>query len=289
MTRNQKNVSLVEGHLAQQPHLLDAFRICTAIFASRSDLAVAVSGSLVSGRIDQYSDLDFEILTPSATFIPEVAQWIGEKIQAIGTALAKFPATHIGMPNLHVHFFHRHGSIVKVDVWIKEKEDAPKGHVLWAPDFWDSEWRADTPGTTHHQPFDARDHAERLIGWSWYTFTKLARGESFEAFDSLHCMRSKALLPCLQFLYQQPFEGYRYAERRLPTEEQLALVAGVPASLETRELLRCLFQIQAHFRRAYEKMPQCDESVLHRLTTMTQHIAALPVPPGLPNPNAGTD
>jgi predicted nucleotidyltransferase len=38
-----------------------------ALLQGRSDLTVALSGSLVSGRIDRYSDLDFEIIIHPGT------------------------------------------------------------------------------------------------------------------------------------------------------------------------------------------------------------------------------
>ena len=87
---------------------------------------------------------------------------------------------------------------------------APRARAAWAAL---PERRPEESGPA--EGIDFADLIHKFTGWAWYTYAKIARGELFEAVNSLDCMRVRALLPCLQLLSGLPFEGYRRIEARL--------------------------------------------------------------------------
>ena len=237
----------VRRRLSSLPALRRVFDHCVDRFSRSGEHGLGLKGSLKTGEVDVYSDIDFALAVPDASRLAEARDWVREVVCSAGRPLATFPATHLGMENLLIFFLETGGAVVKVDVGVLTREElltGPDALILHDPGGLLSVPRDAGPSGP---PRDFSDLHQKFSGWVWYTYTKIGRGELLEAVDSLSTMRSWALLPCLQLAEGLPVEGYRRLEQRLPAGSLASLRRTFPASLERAELLRCLEEMIALF------------------------------------------
>src|SRR5512133_1319637 len=93
---------LVSAGLAHQPALRRYHDAAIARFAARDDLGIIVSGSLATGAVDRWSDLDIELVVATRAEVAPTVAWMREQVHGLGPLLAEFPASHIGMPDLWI-------------------------------------------------------------------------------------------------------------------------------------------------------------------------------------------
>jgi hypothetical protein len=246
MVLNNKDqiLSIRNGITSYRP-LLHVFDHCITELTRKISIGLAMTGSLTKGTADHYSDLDFEVVIPSETSLAEAKSWVIECVSSAGQLLASFPATHLGLPNLLIFFLQVESQIVKVDVHvfpIDEFRSFPQPVILFDPEdqFAGSPLKGEPEASQLAFTPNFADLYQKFSGWTWYTYTKLARGEYLETVDALDVMRSQALLPCLQFIEHLPFEGYRRLETRLSEDFLLALRQTYPSQLQRDEILRAL-------------------------------------------------
>lgn len=237
-------LSIRNGIISYRP-LLHVFDHCITELTRKISIGLAMTGSLTKGTADQYSDLDFQVVIPSETSLAEARSWVIECVSSAGQLLASFPATHLGLPNLLIFFLQVESQVVKVDVHVlpvDEFSSLPQPVILFDLEDQFSGSPINGEPESSQLPFTPNfsDLYQRFSGWTWYTYTKLARGECLEAVDSLDTMRSQALLPCLQFIEHLPFEGYRHLETRLSKDFLLALRQTYPSHVQRDEILRAL-------------------------------------------------
>ncbi len=242
---NKNQILTIRNGIISYRSLLHVFDHCITELTRKISIGLAVTGSLTKGTADQYSDLDFQVVIPSETSLAEARSWVIECVSSAGQLLASFPATHLGLPNLLIFFLQVESQIVKVDVHlfpIDEFRTLPQPIILFDPEnqFVGSPLRGESEASQLPFTPNFSDLYQRFSGWTWYTYTKLARGECLEAVDSLDTMRSQALLPCLQFIEHLPFEGYRHLETRLSEDFLLALRQTYPSHIQRDEILRAL-------------------------------------------------
>ncbi len=217
--------------------------------AARNDLSVFIQGSIATNTTDPYSDVDLVFVTDGNLSLQEESQWLKRVMSSLGPLVAHFPATHLGMDNLLISFINMNGDVVKIDVKMEPFEmfqaDAVTKALHLSKRMRMESWRK----SDFAPPLpDFEDIHQKFVGWIWYTYTKIARGEWFEAVDSLDCMRGKALLPCLHLSANVPREGYRRLETRLPEKLVQQLRSTYPSGFEPRELTRALLALSFMFR-----------------------------------------
>jgi predicted nucleotidyltransferase len=262
-------------HLGKFPILHRVMRACIFAFAER-DYAVGVCGGMAKGFADEYSDIDLLVAGHDASDTAARTD-IGSIFSSIGEVIGVFPAAHVGLPRLLVGYIFTDGSIVKVDVQ----------HVDWRCD------RIREPLLIVHDP--ARRIASCLDGvvvrdecdvallyskftcWLWYSYTKIARGELFQAARSLDFSRENALLPCLRHrLGLATADGHRRIEFELPSQEVGRLHLTYPRALERGELLRALGELGGHFAEVVQPMlpGACpEEADMHTFNNVRECIA----------------
>ncbi len=184
---------------------------------------LALTGSLATGTGDAVSDIDLDLSCSDAAQRDALKARIDRSLRDAGAVLAEFPATHIGLPELHVAFVDVDGVLVKVDVRYRV---GSSGAACPPP--------ADPPAV------DLAGLHSRFTGWMWYTHTKIVRGEYWEAADSIAVMRAQALIPMLLFVRDLPAEGYRRIETRLAPIERARLDATYPQALRPDALRAAL-------------------------------------------------
>jgi len=233
------------------PELRAAYDAIYRAIAARDDAALLLSGSLVGDTVvSDMSDLDIEVVARPGTDIAALDRWVKDLVRGLGKVIAEFPATHLHLPDLEIVFVERRGTVLKVDVWTMSTEGLPfvAGAVaVHDPGGFVAAARAALAEGGGSVP-DYGDLHHKLVGWTWFTFTKLRRGQLFEAVESLDVMRSFALLPFLHLLESNPPHGYRYLEQRLPAPRRAALLATFPRAHEEAEIFRALLATADLFR-----------------------------------------
>jgi hypothetical protein len=196
--------------------------------------------------VDCYSDIDFVLYVHNEmTDLAGLHDDVRRVVAATGDLVAAFPANHIGLPNLLVFFVLYQDRIVKVDVELCHLAaiSTPQAVTLIS-DPNDQAARclarlSALPGVTLTS--DAvHDMDQKMCGWVWYAYTKLARGELFEAWDAIDVMRRLVVVPCLHSIQDLPREGFRRLEQRLAQPLLERLRECYPTSLDRQELLRAL-------------------------------------------------
>ena len=219
------------------PHAAVLHRIARQIVA-RGAHALAIHGSLVKGGVDVYSDVDVTIVCPVGK-LENTTQAILSALTDVGEIFAQFRADHLDSCNTIVAYLDVRGTVVKLDAAFCEREG-----VITLPaeaTFLIDECEADAHGTrrTAHRP-EPEVLFAKLCGWLWFTYARLARGELFAAARSIDFSREAALLPLIHLRLNNPNDGHRRVEWRLPRKLIEALRATHPASLDCDELIRAL-------------------------------------------------
>ncbi|HST60408.1 MAG TPA: methyltransferase domain-containing protein [Longimicrobium sp.] len=244
-----QGTAAVDGILARLAHLPPlhrAFADLVPWLCAREDWSVAVWGSVARGEADLYSDIDLAVLAGPD---PEAARGeIVERMRGIGREIVAFSGSHVGRPELRVTYLEVDGWPVKIDLEVTRAEAAAplpdEAMVLHAP-------RHPFPAARQASGAAAVDVAgleQRFCGWIWYTYTKIARGELFQAARSIDFTRENALLPLLLMLRGLPQDGHRRIEQRLPPPLVQRLAETYPARLEPGEIRRALLRMADLYR-----------------------------------------
>jgi len=201
-------------------------RLLDSIDIPRS-VRVEVQGSIARGDADRYSDADLRF-TGEPESVAHLREAFPGVLATLGTVLSAFPATHLGLDDLLVTFVEVDGRVVKIDADFSAGESSHSDEISSAR---------------------LQDGDRKFVGWMWYTFAKIGRGEYFESAAALDTMRGSALVPLLLHMMQLPPEGYRRLELRLSAAVQGELRATYPRTLEQDELLRAFLAMTDFYRR----------------------------------------
>ncbi|MFZ5817781.1 MAG: oxalate:formate antiporter [Bacillota bacterium] len=151
---------------------------------------VAVGGSLITGQMDPFSDLDLIIVTTEGVTAERMA--IAERL---GELLAAFTGEHVGEPRLLICLYadpllHVDLKLVDLEGFARRIEDPV---VLWERS---GELSAAIArlGPSHPMP-DLQWIEDRFWVWIHYGALKLGRGELFEVIDFLAFLRGQVLGP----------------------------------------------------------------------------------------------
>lgn len=227
--------------LAPLPPLHRAFAGLVPWLCAQEGWSVAAWGSVARGEADRYSDLDLAVLVEDDE--DAARERIVERIRGIGREIVAFAGSHIGKPELRVTYLEVDGWPVKIDLELFRADAAPPlpddAVVLHAPR------HPFPPARTAAGPagVDVAGLEQRFCGWIWYTHTKIARGELFQAARSIDFTRENALLPLLLMLRGLPQDGHRRIEQRLPAPLVQQLSETYPARLEAGEIRRALLRL----------------------------------------------
>jgi predicted nucleotidyltransferase len=181
--------------------------------------AVVISGSAVTGGIDEWSDLDLVVFVDDRV---EKEMWDEhfEIVARLGkNFLAAFRGDHVGEPRVLICLYD--DPLLHVDVKFMAHKDAPTLHypaeVLWS--------RGSPPSLPgpDAKSFDVQWCANRLATWAHYIGVKIERGELFEALHSVDYLRSRVLCPLIALeAGVEPRATRRIEETRSPRLEALA-------------------------------------------------------------------
>lgn len=202
-------------------------------------IGVAAGGSFISGRMDEFSDLDLVVVTDPDTWsaAPDGRRALAA---SLGPLLAAFTGEHVGEPRLLICLYgpppvHVDLKFVTPDALAKRVEDPI---VLWDRDGRLHE--ALRGGVARYPAPDAQWIEDRFWIWVHYVAAKIGRGELFDALDSLGFLRGRVLGPLiLEEAGAQP-----NAVRRIEYDAP-ARARELEATLAGRDARECLRALQA--------------------------------------------
>lgn len=240
--QNDPRISDIAGSLSvidtwPGPHAV-VFSGCLGWAEKRGDVAVALHGSAMKGKVDVYSDIDLTVaaegIDPSVA-AQDFVQLLGE----LGAPLAIFGADHLGASNVVIGYVEVDGWVVKVDarfVKVGNSFSLPKeARAIHGPS------AAFAQAVREEQiPPQIGILARKLCGWLWFTHGRAARGELFAAARSIDFSREYALLPIVLARLSLPQDGHRRIEERLPAEVLQPLRSTYPTILSRSEIHRAL-------------------------------------------------
>jgi len=225
------------------PQPLRAIATALAAWAQEDGrLGLAIHGSATKGGLDEFSDLDFTVVSGPQLGAREVAESFDRLVVTLGLPLARFFADHLGNSSTQILYFAAEDWVVKLDVAFVEAGSNYRLPV-------ESQILLDPEQLLSAMPRRAEDKVdgqillEKLCGWLWFTYSRIERGELFAAARSIDFSRENALLPLVLARLGLPQEGHRRIESRLPSTVLSALRATHPAQLVRTDLYAALKQL----------------------------------------------
>lgn len=216
-------------------------RIRRAVSTDSRFVGLAVGGSLLTGDVDEFSDLDLVVVVADDAHAAVMADRVAIAAQW-GSLVAAFTGEHVGEPRLlvclydepPVHVDLKFVTQPELDVRIEDPV------VLWERD---GSVTALLARTAAREPTaDPQWIEDRFWIWIHYGAAKLGRGEFFETLGMLGFLRTVALAPLLNLLDHRPVRGVRRVERHYPAHVQALsqTVAGYDANELGRALQSCV-------------------------------------------------
>jgi predicted nucleotidyltransferase len=175
-------------HAAFLEHALSVLRTDERI------TGIAIGGSFVSGRMDEFSDIDL-VLVIDPPKIDEIMPERWELAARLGCLVDAFTGEHVGEPRLLICLYDQ--PVLHVDLKFVSLADVAK-RVEDPALVWDRQGRvAEMLATAeaHYPAPDLQWIEERFWPWVHYISVKIGRGELFEVLDGLAFLRARVLGP----------------------------------------------------------------------------------------------
>jgi predicted nucleotidyltransferase len=202
-------------------------------------VGVAGGGSLVTGNIDEFSDLDLVIVVDDEAYEGVLAAR-RTLAAALGTLLECFTGEHVGEPRLLICLYGP--PLLHVDLKFVPLRDA---HVRVEDPviLYEREARLSAALSRGAARFPEPDQAwlgERFWIWVHYGATKIGRGELFEALDFLSFLRGSVLGPLILEKVGSRPSGVRRLEVAAPTWAK-----ELERTVATHDARQCLDALEA--------------------------------------------
>lgn len=246
-------------------------------------VGLAAGGSFVSGRMDEFSDLDLVVVVdPGAS--AEMREERRALAASLGPLLAAFTGEHVGEPRLLICLYGP--PLVHVDlkfVTPAELASRVEDPVL----LWDRDGQVLVALGTGASAFPRPDLQwieDRFWIWVHYGAAKIGRGELFEALDFTAFLRGSVLGPlALQEASAQP-TGVRHLERAAPGRAKQ--LRDTLAQYDARDCIRALRAAIVMYRELREqaatpqlrRSPEAERAAEDYLSEVARRFADTPNP-----------
>jgi hypothetical protein len=216
----------------------------------RRIVGIAAGGSYVSDTMDEFSDLDLVIAVEPERH-DEVLAAAKAIAATLGRLLAAFTGDHVGEPRLLICLYDE--PLLHVDLKFVALPDVAR-RVEDPVVLWQRARRlsiALEAGQARYPQPDAQWIEDRFWVWVHYGASKIARGEIFEAIDSLSFLRAAVLGPlALERAGARP-SGVRKIEARAPEiARALASTIALPDRAACLAALRAAVELYRSLRGA---------------------------------------
>lgn len=174
-------------------------------------LGLLAGGSMITGNMDKYSDLDL-IVVYDTGFKEEIMKQRIQIAEKLGNLLSAFTGEHVGEPRVVICLYGTPTLHVDIKyVTVQELEQRVEDPII----LWEREDKISTlmNATSSNYPYPNPQWIEdRFWVWVHYGATKLGRGELFELIDHLNFMRSAVLGPLFHIKNGELPRGVRKLE-----------------------------------------------------------------------------
>lgn len=265
----------VYEHVAALP---DHRRVLEALLGSFRDdpaaVAAWVSGSLASGRTDEFSDLDVGIcLRDEPT---RAAAWEGRWEWDIAPWFHRLDADHV-RPYFVIYFYDaadEDGTSVKADIALYVPEDLPPPEggpyrLAWDDTGELAEWAARRADSALDWSLAAHEDA-RFWAWTYYSLRHIQRGELYEVASELAWLRG-IVERWRARLVGHPEFRYRRAEAHYDVSE-LAETFAAPDRRSLKQALLKLIELHERQRSTLDADWYTSEGARRRIRSMVEAL-----------------
>ena len=230
-------------------------------------VGVAAGGSYASDSMDEHSDLDLVIAVEPA-HVTAVMTERGEIAASIGALLAAFTGEHVGEPRLLICLYGP--PALHVDLKFVELSDV-SARVEDPIVLWERDGRVTASlaqGTARYPQPDTQWIEDRFWIWIHYGSSKVARGELFEAMDSLAFLRMVVFGPLMLRSAGARPQGVRRIESAAPALADRLLTTV--AQHDAHSCLRAFDAAVALYRELRPATVRCsaaEHAAIEHLTT----------------------
>jgi hypothetical protein len=216
-------------------------------------LGCAAAGSWITGELDEHSDLDLVIVTADEHY----EQVLGEMDSlslSLGTRIAGFTGEHVGVPNMMICLYedpllHVDLKFVSLSMFTDRIENP---EVLWERDGQLTKAIEENKPSIPH--VDMQWVEDRFWTWVHYGAARIARGEIFEAIDTLAYLRARVLGPMLCAKAHRIPRGVRRIEKYCPEDARLLETTVAPHDArKCAEALRNAARVYVELRENLDK------------------------------------
>lgn len=205
-------------------------------------VAVLGAGSLITGTMDEYSDIDLIAVSSPESYESVSADRLSI-LKTLGDLVSYFSGEHVGEPRLMICLYSQ--PLLHVDVKfvslndLKQRVENPL--ILFERQGCVSSLFQSTQAL-HPMP-DPQWIEDRFWTWIHYAALRLGRGELFEVIDMLGFIRGQVLGPLALVSHGQLPRGVRRIEKHCPDD-----LADFKATLALHERKSCADAIAATIR-----------------------------------------
>lgn len=182
-------------------------------------VGVAIGGSYVTGRLDEFSDLDL-VLAVDPSQVDDVMSERKQIAARLGNLVDAFTGEHVGEPRLLICLYDR--PVLHVDLKFVSLPDVGNRVedpvILWERDGQITD-QFRTQEAVYPMP-DLQWLEERFWIWVHYQSTKIGRGETFEIIAGFSFLRTRVLGPLVLMEAGVQPAGVRKIETAAPARAQ---------------------------------------------------------------------
>ena len=203
-------------------------------------LGLAIGGSWITNEIDEFSDIDFVLVTKNK-LAPDADKMI-RFAEQLGNLLNAFTGEHFGEKRLLVCLYDN--PLLHVDLKfitpdeLYERVENPI--VVWEKDNILTEIIKNSEPNFPFVNFQWIE--DRFWIWIHYTVSKIGRGEFFETLDAISYLRTNVIAQFLQIKNNHLPKGLRKAEKHFKEDDLKKLISTV-AEYDINSLFKSVEEI----------------------------------------------
>ncbi|MCB9207844.1 MAG: aminoglycoside 6-adenylyltransferase [Ignavibacteriales bacterium] len=208
-------------------------------------LGLAIGGSWITNDIDEFSDIDFVLVTKNK-IAPDKEKMI-KFVEQFGNLLNAFTGEHVGEKRLLVCLFDN--PLLHVDVKFittdEFHERVENPIVVWERENILTEIINNSEPKFPYPDFQWIE--DRFWIWVHYVSTKLGRGELFEMLDGLNFLNTNVIAPLLQIKNGNLPKGFRRFEKLICANDLLRMKNALP-SYDRNSLIKSFEEIISFYK-----------------------------------------
>ncbi|MFA7584236.1 MAG: hypothetical protein WCZ46_11970 [Proteiniphilum sp.] len=198
----------------------------TILETDENVIGLAVAGSWITNKMDEFSDLDLILVTRKK--ISHDKNLMLDYAKRLGNFLSGFTGEHIGEPRVLICLYDN--PLLHVDIKFVTLDEF-QSRVETPTLLIDKEGQLEKAIKNSHEKFPYPDYQwieDRFWIWRHYALLKIGRGEYLEAYDFMGFLRMVVFGPLLHIKNDNLPRGVRRVETDLESEDLARLKLTIP-------------------------------------------------------------